>query len=226
MQAANKRSKTDFTYKMKGEDLEKVSHQPYLGVELCNNMKYNLHIDQTCKKASRVLGFLKRNLKHCPPSVKERAYTSLVRPKLEYCSPIWNPHTNNNINKLVSVQKNAARFVLNKPHDYKKPDSTTEMAKHLNWETLDQRRKTSDVILLYKVVHHLIAVSIQHHPTMAEIKSTRHSHAWKLQTIRTNVNVYKYSFFPRTIILWNQLPPPVIAVPELDAFKVAVRGVY
>ncbi|CAC5378860.1 unnamed protein product [Mytilus coruscus] len=144
MQATNKRSKTEFTYKMKGESLEKVSKQPYLGVELCNNMKYNLNIDQTCKKASRVLGFLKRNLKHCPPSVKERAYTSLVRrppsvkeraytslvrPKLEYCSTIWNPHTNNNINKLESVQKNAARFVLNKPHDYKKPDRNGKTSK-------------------------------------------------------------------------------------------------
>ncbi|CAC5360924.1 unnamed protein product [Mytilus coruscus] len=181
MQATNKRSKTDFTYEMKGENLEKVSHQPYLGVELCSNLKYNLHIDQTCKKASRVLGFIKRNLKHCPPSVKERANTSLVRPKLEYCSTIWNPHTNNNINKLESVQKNAARFVLNKPHNYKKPDSTTEMVKNLNSETLDQRRKTFDVILLYKVVHHLIAVPIQHRPTMAEIKSTRLSHAWNFR---------------------------------------------
>ena len=78
----------------------------------------------------------------------------------------------------------------------------------------------------YEVVHHLITVPVYHHPTMAEITSTRHSHAWKFQTIRTNINIYKYSFFPRTIILWNQLPPPVIAVPDLDAFKVAVKGVF
>jgi predicted DNA-binding protein YlxM (UPF0122 family) len=48
MQTTNKGSKTDFPYKMKGETLEKVDHQPYLGVELSNNLKYNLHIDQTC----------------------------------------------------------------------------------------------------------------------------------------------------------------------------------
>jgi hypothetical protein len=64
---------------------------------------------------------------------------------------IWNPHTTSNINKLESVQKNAARFVLNKPHDYKKPDSTTKMVKDLNWEKLEQRRKRSDVTLMYKV---------------------------------------------------------------------------
>jgi hypothetical protein len=28
------------------------------------------------------------------------------------------------------------------------------------------------------------------------------------------------------IILWTQLPPPVIAVPDLDAFKVAVKGIF
>jgi hypothetical protein len=51
---------------------------------------------------------------------------------MEYCSTIWNTHTTSNINKLESIQKNAARFVLNKPHDYKKPDSTTKMVKDLN----------------------------------------------------------------------------------------------
>lgn len=226
MQATNKRHKTNFPYKMKGQTLEIVDHQPYLGVELSSNLKYNLHIDQSCKKASRALGFLKRNLKHCPPSVKERAYTSLVRPKLEYCSTIWNPHTSRNINKLESVQKNAARFVLNKPLDYKKPESSSQMVKQLNWETLQQRRNTSDVILMYKIVHHLIAVPVYHHPIMAGVTSTRQSHSAKFQTIGANINAYKFSFFPRTIILWNSLPPPVIAIPDLDTFKVAIKEQY
>ena len=89
---------------------------------------------------------------------------------------------------------------------------------------LEQRRKIADNILMYKVVHHLIAVPIYHHPIPAIIATTRFSHSIKFQTIQTSVNAYKYSFFPRTIILWNQLPPPVIAAPDLDAFKVAIRG--
>ena len=93
-------------------------------------------------------------------SVKDRAYTNLVRPKLEYCSTIWNPHTTSNINKLESVQKNAARFVLNKPHGYKKPDSTTKMVKDLNWGKLEQRRKRSDVAFMHKVVQVVIKAII------------------------------------------------------------------
>jgi hypothetical protein len=40
-----------------------------------------------------VLNFIKRNLKVNSKSVKEKAYTSLIRPKLEYSSCVWDPHT-------------------------------------------------------------------------------------------------------------------------------------
>ena len=55
-----------FNYKTKNQSLQVVKHHPYLGVELSDNMKYNLHIDSITSKASRVLGFVKRNLRHCP----------------------------------------------------------------------------------------------------------------------------------------------------------------
>jgi hypothetical protein len=48
MQTTNKRSKTDFPYKMKGKTLEKVDHQPYLGVELVLllELMVNRHSDE------------------------------------------------------------------------------------------------------------------------------------------------------------------------------------
>ena len=57
-------------YIMKGQTLETVQHHPYLGVELSDNMKFNLHINNISKKASSVVGFLKRNLKHYPQRLK------------------------------------------------------------------------------------------------------------------------------------------------------------
>ena len=54
------RNKPKFDYKMKNQSLQVVKHHPYLGVELSNNMKYNLQIDSVTSKASRVLGFVKR----------------------------------------------------------------------------------------------------------------------------------------------------------------------
>ena len=44
-----------------------------------------------CTKASRTLGFLRRNLYSCPQEVKEAAYKGLVCPVLDYGSSVWDP---------------------------------------------------------------------------------------------------------------------------------------
>ena len=44
-------------------------------------------------KANQSLGFIKRNLKVHSPAIKEHAFKTLVRPKLEYCNTIRDPHT-------------------------------------------------------------------------------------------------------------------------------------
>ena len=66
--------KSKHEYKMNNQILETVKHHPYLGVKLTDNMKYNNHINTITSKASRVLGFVKGNLKHCSRTVNERAY--------------------------------------------------------------------------------------------------------------------------------------------------------
>lgn len=43
--------KKAFNYTLKGEPLEIVDHYLYSGVELSDNLKYNLYIDNICKKA-------------------------------------------------------------------------------------------------------------------------------------------------------------------------------
>ena len=61
-------------------ELETRPHNPYLGVEIQDDLKLNKHIDQCTTKANRNLGFLRRNLSRCPESIKEQAYCALVRP--------------------------------------------------------------------------------------------------------------------------------------------------
>ena len=46
---------------------------------------------------------IKRTLGPCKPEVKQTAYNMLIRPKLEYSSPIWNPHIF--FNKLKALKE-------------------------------------------------------------------------------------------------------------------------
>jgi hypothetical protein len=71
IQFGTKTNKRTFSYIMKWEPLEIVNHHQYLGVQVSDNLKYNIHIDNTCKKGSSVLQFLKRNCRYWPSKVKD-----------------------------------------------------------------------------------------------------------------------------------------------------------
>ena len=64
----------------------------YLGVTISKDLKWNTRVCTVCTKANRTFDFLKYNLSSCPKDVKEMANKGLVRPILEYASPVWDPY--------------------------------------------------------------------------------------------------------------------------------------
>ena len=92
------------------------------------------------------LGFLRRNLSACPQDVKESACKGLVRPVLEYGSSVWDPSGIRLQEKLVKVQKRAARFVTGN-YIYK-TGSINGILEQLKWESL--KKGGEIVLMLYK----------------------------------------------------------------------------
>ena len=109
------RSKTPFPsqYVLHGQVLESVSNSRYLGVDISDNLNWNCHINRVTSSANRTLGFVRRNIRSTNSGIREAAYKALVRPLVEYSSPVWSPHTKTNINKLEMVQRRAARWTTN-----------------------------------------------------------------------------------------------------------------
>ena len=99
------RSKNPITYNyhLKGHRLETADTTKYLGVDLSHDLSWNHHIDRTVKKANSMLGFLKRNLRITSQETKSAAYFTLVRPNMEYCASVWNPHNMQSKQKLEMV---------------------------------------------------------------------------------------------------------------------------
>ena len=105
--------KSNFTYKMSGQTLPTVPSSKYLGITISDKLKWSEHVKDITAGARKILGLLERNLSQCPQKVKELAYFSLVRPKLEYSSPVWNPCIGKDVNELGKAPRRAraARFV-------------------------------------------------------------------------------------------------------------------
>ena len=101
------------------------------------------------------------------------------------------------------IQHRAACFVLNKPWNRHRRDSITDMLKELNWPSLQERRKQSHLILMYKIVNDLLIVPDRCLPTPSPITRTRAHHPQKFLHLQSTVDIYRYSFLPRTINTWT-----------------------
>jgi hypothetical protein len=97
----------------------------------------------------------------------------------------------------------AARFVYNNFYD-REPGVVISMISRLQWESLEQRRAKARATFMYKIVNNLVDVHAEHILTPSDNR-TRGNAAYR--TLYTNADVYRYSFFPHTIITWNTIPP-------------------
>ena len=210
-----KRKPLIYNYSLKGHILESDTVTRYLGVHLTNNLSWNIHIDKIIKKANSTLGFLRRNLRISNTSVKSNAYTSLVRPHLEYCSSVWSPYTKTLTNKVEMVQRRAARYATNRYHN---TSSVTTMLNQLDWETLEDRRTKAQLTMFYRITNDLVDIPADQYLTPANT-TTRSSHSRKYQQPTTSTSYYRNSFFPKTVTTWNHLPASIAEASTLVSFK-------
>ena len=146
----------------------------------------NIYISQVLKSGNKTLGFIRRNLSKCNQNTKKRAYETLVRPKLEYASAVWDLHQKNHIHSLEMVQRRAARFVTGY---YQRQASVTDMLNQLQWPTLAVRREYIRLVIFYKIIHNSIAILIPSY-ILPSTRTSRHQHPGSFITISGTTTTY------------------------------------
>ena len=210
------RTKLNHIYSLNGHPLLEVQEAKYLGITLSNNLKWTSHIQNTVTKANRTLGFLHRNLRSCPKKLKATAYITLIQPLLEYSCAAWDPYLKGDIQALEKIQRRGARFVLNQnKRDY---TSISTAIKDLNWPELGERRRQQRLTMMFKVMNGLVAIPANVYVSRSTSR-TRSTNSVRLDQLRVHTDIYKYSFFPRTIVDWNSLTDNIVTSPTLVTFK-------
>ena len=137
-------------YELCGTFLQGVAQEKYLGVLISNDLSWATHIQNVASSANQKLGFMKRNLKGTPKDLKRLAYITTVRSSLEYASTIWDPYQKDHTKLLEASQRKAARWIQN---DFGQKSSVTKMMANLGLEPLEERRRISRLVFLYKILH-------------------------------------------------------------------------
>ena len=148
--------------------------------------------------------------------MKEKAYTSLIRPKLKYSSCAWDSHTKSNISTLEMVQRRTARYTCNRFHN---TSYITNMLTELKWPQLQLSRTRTRLIFFCKIIHYLVAIYPTNLLVPSDSRTRQYTHSHSYVHINTSLDSYKYSFYPKTIVQWNMLPAAAVQVTHLTASK-------
>ena len=128
--STNKKQILKTNYHIHGHKLEVVDSSKCLGVTISEGLTWKKHIDNTVNKANKTLCFIRRNLGDCTAPVKAAAYSTVVRPVLEYSFTVWDPHQTSDIHNLEQVQLRAACFV-HQNYTEQTPGCVTNMVQSL-----------------------------------------------------------------------------------------------
>jgi hypothetical protein len=204
-----------FDYIMNDIALARVNVYKYLGIHITSDLSWDTHINYVCSQANRALGFVRRQLGKCAVDVKLKAYTTLVRPHLEYASCSWDPHTDSHADQIEMVQHRAARFILGR---YSHHESVTQMLNELNLHTLKSRRKNARLCLFFKIDKGLTPLVTPPQLTPKAVQR-RTDNGRAYEHISSHSNPLYDSFYPRTVRDWNLLSPNLVSLSNLDAFS-------
>ena len=155
-------------------------------------------VNYILEKVWKTLHFVIRVLKKGNRNTKGLAYTSLVRPVLEYETACWDPCREGKINALDRVQKKAAQF--------------TNHTKDSNWKTLAQRRKIARLCALFKACSGELAWRAICDGLRRLYYLSRIDHIRKIRNKKQRTDIGRYSSVNRTIKNWNQLPAVALGI--------------
>ena len=88
---------------------------------------------------------------------------------------------------------------------------------------LSTRRKIARLNILHKAIGGHLALPAQNYLRPAQ-RQTRRSHSSAFIEHQTRIDAYKYSFVPRTVRDWNNIPQSITCITETSQFKAALSN--
>ena len=142
-------------------------------------------------------------------------FRSLVRPHLEYATPVWAPQTK----KLVKMIENVQRRATNKIAQIKHL-TYPERLEILDMPTLAYRRARADMIETFKILNPTVGYDAKTTKGLLLLKQGKtRGHDFKLYPKRSRINLRKNFFTQRVVNEWNCLPDWVVSATDTTIFK-------
>ena len=141
--------------KIHHENISRERVVKFLGVLVDENLTFKEHIDHVCRKLSIGISYLYRGKNILNSDQLKLIYNALLLPHIQYCSLVWGFTFDTYTNKIVLLQKRAARIILNLGYR----DSVTPLFHHIGIKTFSELLKIKCMILIYQIKHKSVPAS-------------------------------------------------------------------
>ena len=206
------------TFNIQNTELDRVESMKDLGITVSNNLEWSNHVNNIYKNASsysyHILKFTKTtNIWHLL-----KLFTVYIRPKLEYCTPVWSPNLLKDIRKIEKIQRFFTRKIFQRCNmSY---SSYANRLYQLNIKSLQYRRTFFDLIFMFKILHGLSGLNSLDYFYQKEQSYELRDNKFKIETTRSfKSTVWHNSFFYRGAKLWNSLPESIRCETSLNLFR-------
>ena len=124
-----------------------------LGITISDDLTWSSHIDKTIAKCRKQIAWILRIFSKRDIITMRTLWISLIRPIIDYCSPIWSPDHKNyfQIDRLEGVLRNFTKKVDNL-HDL--PYSTR--LKEMRLSSIQRRHERYKILYIYKIKEGLV----------------------------------------------------------------------
>lgn len=135
---------------------------------------------------------------------------------------MWDPYYQKDKDRLEMFQWRAV-FYVTMANTYRRTAEVSNMLKHLEWTSLEDRSEQARQCRFYKIHHGLVYMNSD--ILTPHKRLTRNMHQFTYQVPSCTNDFRKFSFFPRTICDWNALSAKVAASESLGIFRSQVTEI-
>ena len=206
-----------------GEYICNSENEKLLGIYLDQCLTWETQINQVCSKISSRLYNFSKIKKFLNLDCRKLFYNGYILPLIDYCCVVWGNCNECDLNRILKLQKRAARLILNK--DCQTPSEP--LFKKLGIMTVHNRIKYHKCILVYKCLNKLapnyLCEKISYRSEVNPYP-LRNVEKGDLNVPKPKRELLKMSFSYSGPFLWNTLPESIRKSPSVQSFSSNIKS--
>ena len=116
-----------------------------------DTLSFHNHIDKVCAEVKKYSGLLMRTFSTRDPYIMKTLWSSIIQPRLDYCSQLWSPHKAGDIQKLENLLRSFTSKITSITHL-----PPWDRMNILQLRSIQRRHERYKIIYIWKIIENMV----------------------------------------------------------------------